>query len=154
MERRKSEPSIGFRLAAPDDRGFLADCFLRAMRESITACRGAWDERRERDQFERQLSDGESWIVVLEERAVGFFTLATSAERIVLNTLCISPEHQGAGIGTKVLSHLLAQADARRVPLELSVLRVNARAQALYQRMGFALASESENHVHMRRMAE
>jgi ribosomal protein S18 acetylase RimI-like enzyme len=124
------------------------------MRESITACRGAWDERRERDQFERQLNDGESWIVVLEKRAVGFFTLAASAERIMLNTLCVAPVHQGAGIGTKVLNHLQAQADARRVPLELSVLRVNVRARALYERMGFAVASESEHHVHMRRRVQ
>jgi len=45
--------------------------------------------------------------------------------------------------------HELAHAKALGKPLRLQVLRANDRARALYERLGFRLIGETENHLLM-----
>ena len=48
----------------------------------------------------------------------------------------IHPGHQGHGIGTRIITALLAEAERTGQDLVLDVLTVNRRAQALYRRLG------------------
>jgi GNAT superfamily N-acetyltransferase len=59
------------------------------------------------------------------------------------------PMHQHTGIGGSLLSSLLAEAGAARVPVSLWVLKVNP-ARRLYEGLGFVVVSESEDGFHMR----
>ena len=56
---------------------------------------------------------------------------------------------RGHGLGRLVLDHLLAQARAVGVPVELDVLEANP-AVRLYERAGFAKTGETERGWHMR----
>ena len=60
-----------------------------------------------------------------------------------LSQFQLLPAYQGMGLGTGLLTDLLAEAQTAGVPVSLSVLKVNP-AQRLYQRLGFAVISESE----------
>ncbi len=51
------------RPAAVDYLAFLADVFLSAGQEMITASRGSWDAARERAQFEKQLDISSTRII-------------------------------------------------------------------------------------------
>jgi ribosomal protein S18 acetylase RimI-like enzyme len=134
--------------ARPEHRDFLADCFLRAMRESITASRGIWDEGRERAQFLSQLEGGETRVIRLGALDVGFLTLVRGDHAVELHTLCLSPGHQGLGLGSAVVRRVLGEERLRG--LELSVLNVNVRARALYERLGFEVIARTEHHTRMR----
>lgn len=55
---------------------------------------------------------------------------------IYLARIEICPDHQGRGIGSRLISALADEARQKGQNLVLDVLTVNHRAQALYQRLG------------------
>jgi ribosomal protein S18 acetylase RimI-like enzyme len=57
----------------------------------------------------------------------------------------VAPEHQGKGIGTRLISEVLQDAHSRGLAVRLRVLKVNP-AQRLYERLGFAVVGETETH--------
>ena len=139
--------SISLRSAIPEDRAFIADTFLLALRESIAAARGAWDQERERTQFFRQLQMANTWIVQLAQLPVGFYTLLPSPNALELHTLCIVPLYQCCGIGGFVTQSLQRSATGAKQVLLLSVLKSNPRASSFYKKLGFVPIGESEHHV-------
>jgi ribosomal protein S18 acetylase RimI-like enzyme len=141
---------IGYRPAQIDDLRFLCDSFVRSMRESIAACRGRWDEARERAQFEQQLELAATQIIQVGGVDVGFVMLVHRSDSLQLHTLCVAPEHQGRGIGSLVTMDVAREGLAAGRGVVLSVLKVNRRAHALYERLGFEVVSASEHHLHMR----
>ena len=77
--------------------------------------------------------------------------------KVVRNSDCwklvqfqLLPQYQGRGIGTKLLEELIADAQANRVAITLSVLKVNP-ARSLYQRLGFRVTADNERSYEMRR---
>jgi ribosomal protein S18 acetylase RimI-like enzyme len=138
------------RLAVPEDLPFLRRCFLGAMRDSITACLGRWDEARELAQFDAQIAIQGTKVLVHDGSDVGFIMLTETPDSIQIHTLCISPEFQGHGFGTKAIHAVVARAHRTGCDLILSVLKGNGRAEALYQRLGFSVVAESVYHRHLR----
>jgi ribosomal-protein-alanine N-acetyltransferase len=62
-----------------------------------------------------------------------------------VQTIAVVPEREGRGIGSAVLTELIAEADRRGArDVLLEVRADNPRAQALYRRFGFV-------HIHTRR---
>jgi GNAT superfamily N-acetyltransferase len=59
-------------------------------------------------------------------------------------------QFQGAGLGTKILRHLLAQADALRLPVRLEYLKWNPVGN-LYLRNGFVPTHETDIHIFLER---
>ena len=58
------------------------------------------------------------------------------------------PEYQSQGLGTRLVSELLAQARESCAPVRLQVFRVNRRARRFYDRLGFLEVGGSEpNHL-------
>ena len=89
-------------------------------------------------------------IIEADGRDAGGLWLESSADLIYIADLQVLPELQGRGIGTSVLEGLIAQAAARGVPVELSVLQVNPRARSLYERLGFRVMDEGNPFIRMR----
>jgi ribosomal protein S18 acetylase RimI-like enzyme len=57
-----------------------------------------------------------------------------------LATVGVHPDHQGQGLGTRLLAPGLAEADARRLPAYLE--SSNEKNVPLYERLGFAVTAE------------
>lgn len=78
---------------------------------------------------------------------VGVIGVRPTGEELWIEHFYISPEHQGRGIGSAVLSRVMDQhADQR--PFRLDVLQGSA-ARRLYERHGFVLESEDPVDVFM-----
>src|SRR5215510_15070285 len=121
---------IELRQATVADTKFLWDVFRVSMKDYITQTRGEWNEQREESQFRHQLAP-----------------IKGSARWI--HTICIVPERQNRGIGTEVIRSAIAEAETQKMPLYLSVLKVNP-ARRLYERLGFAVIEETEHHFRMK----
>ncbi len=141
--------AIVTRPAVDSDRAFLVDCFLRAMRPSFTLRRGAWNEREERDRFEGALDLDRTTIIETDDARIGFVVLVELRHVLQVHTIAIAPEHQGRGIGTEVLRDVVNIGRQTGREVVLSVLKVNARAEALYRRLGFEVRESSEDHLHL-----
>lgn len=84
------------------------------------------------------------------------------AGRIVTNSgpagirvvdIAVFPEFQGRGVGTRVLTALLDEADDLGFDVELSVWDLNERAIALYSRLGFRSIGIAGGYRAMKRPA-
>jgi ribosomal-protein-alanine N-acetyltransferase len=77
-------------------------------------------------------------VALVDEEIVGYAGLAAAADQADVQTIAVLDKHQGTGIGSAMLTELLAEAHrrgAREVFLE--VRADNPRAQAVYRHFGF-----------------
>ncbi len=115
------------------------------MGEYITAIWG-WDEQVQRAFHERAFNP-RRWQIITAGRAdVGMLDFERRPEEIYLSRIEIHPGYQGRGIGTRIISALLGEAERTGQDLVLDVLTVNRRAQALYQRLGMTEVVRHGDH--------
>jgi ribosomal protein S18 acetylase RimI-like enzyme len=127
--------AIALRPATPADAEFCYQLHKAAMGEYITAIWG-WDEQVQRAFHERAFNPQRWQIITDGEVDAGMLDVECRPGEIYVSRIEIDPGHQGHGIGTRIISVLLDEAERKGQDLVLDVLTVNRRAQALYQRLG------------------
>ena len=139
------------RPAHPQDVDFLAEVFLTSMREAITAARGHWDVGKEDAQFRQQLDLNGTHVIQVENVDVGYLMTRRLDDRVTeVHTLCVTENHQGAGIGALIMRELMQNAKTEGSSIELSALKANSRARNFYTRLGFVEIGQSSHHIRMR----
>ena len=95
---------------------------------------------------EEYTSQNETWIAILNEMPVGFYSLKNEGEDLYLDNLWILPEHMGKGIGKSLFEHALE----RSRTLGASILKIDAdpNAQTFYERMGAKKISEAHSRIY------
>lgn len=136
------------RPATAADRDWLWETKSRCLRKYVEQTYGPWDEDIQRARFDASFEPGEFQVISTRGRDAGFTGLRHEAREIQLFNIMIAPEFQGWGLGTAVLRDLLAEAQSRRVPVRLQVMKVNP-ARRLYERLGFVVTEETPTHFRM-----
>jgi GNAT superfamily N-acetyltransferase len=121
--------------ATPADSEFCFQLHKAAMGGYITAIWG-WDQQRQRGFHARGFDPGRWQIITADGADIGMLHVEYRPAEIYLSRIEIHPSHQGRGIGTRLISALIDEARQNGQDLVLDVLTVNARALALYQRLG------------------
>ncbi|MFI4965531.1 MAG: GNAT family N-acetyltransferase [Caulobacterales bacterium] len=116
------------RRARPDEIAACAELYVRVLRETFT-----WlpPERHSREDFLRAAREEEIYVAVEDGRILGLAGFFRPQN--FLHSLYVDARERG--IGKALLDHVAAQAGG---PLSLKVQAPNLRAQAFYQREGFA----------------
>ena len=83
---------------------------------------------------------------------VGFVVVRPQGDGLLLDHLYLLPSAQARGVGSEVLAHVLADADARGLAVRLCALRESA-ANRFYLRHGFVHERTSEWDEHYLRPA-
>lgn len=136
---------------------------LRAAREEdipfLLALRAAALEPHERDaglpvsaerSLDRVMAHFERGrIIEVDGAAVGIVKVVPEPDRWKLLQLQVLPSHQGQGLGTQAVRDILRDARAAKLPVVLTVLKVNP-ARRLYERLGFEVVGEREHAHEMR----
>ena len=130
-----TEAAIALRPATPADAEFCYQLHKAAMGEYITAIWG-WDEQVQRAFHERAFNPHRWQIITVGQADAGMLDVEYRPEEIYLSRIEIDPRYQGHGVGTRIISALLDEAQRKGKDLVLDVLTVNRRAYALYQRLG------------------
>ena len=150
LDRGASEGRLVLRRATAADSEFTLGVREAAFRTYLEMGRG-WDEAVERREHERRFREQEFYVVEWEGEPAGFVALVMAEDCLRLNQLCISPDHQGRGIGGACLQRLLERAGNRGLPVRLKSLKANPRALAFYERHGFRRTGESGAHYLLER---
>ncbi len=117
------------------------------MGDYITAIWG-WDEQVQRAFHERGFNPRRWRIITAGQADVGMLDVDYRPGEIYLSRIEIHPGYQGRGIGTRIISALVDEAERKGQDLVLDVLSVNRRAQALYQRLGMKeVVRHSDHHT-------
>lgn len=96
----------------------------------------------------------ETRLIVSDGHPVGWVIVDRGGAELHGIDLGLIPEARGAGIGTQIIRALQQEASATRRGMVLDVQRTNARAVALYERLGFRTESVTDTHLLMRWTAE
>jgi ribosomal protein S18 acetylase RimI-like enzyme len=131
---------IALRPATLADAEFCYQLHKAAMGEYITAIWG-WDEQVQRAFHQRAFNPYRWQIITAGQTAIGMLDVDYRLGEIYLSRIEIHPGHQGEGIGTRIISALLDEAERTGQDLVLDVLTVNRRARALYRRLGLTEAA-------------
>jgi len=137
--------SIVLRPITPEDDLFLAGLYASTRAAELLVTNWSDEEKALfcRMQFNAQTAHyrenypGASFQVIERNGlAAGRLYVARWEKEIRIIDITLVPEHRGAGIGTKLLKELQAEAKAAEKPLTIHVERFNPAMQ-LYQRLGF-----------------
>jgi ribosomal protein S18 acetylase RimI-like enzyme len=138
---------VTLRPATSADSEFCFQLHKAAMGDYITAIWG-WDEQRQREFHARSFNPGRWQIITADGTDIGMIDVEYRPAEIYLSRIEIHPKHQGDGIGTRLISALIDEAEQNGQDLVLDVLTVNHRAQALYQRLGMTeVARHGDNDI-------
>jgi ribosomal protein S18 acetylase RimI-like enzyme len=142
-------PAVSYEPATLADLDALVALRIEAMRESLERI-GRFDPARARERFASGFEPASTRHILLDGQRVGFVVVKQQADGLLLDHLYLRPEAQGQGVGSHVLIEVLADADARGLPLRVGALRDSA-ANAFYARHGFQKVGESEWDIYYQR---
>jgi len=142
--------NLTLRQATPTDSEF-AYCVKRAaFREYVEKVWG-WDEDEQRQLHGQRFGAQDFRVINLAGTDIGIMAVVVAPDCMRLNQLFLLPEHQGKGIGRECVLLLMEEARRMGLPIRLRVLKVNPRALAFFQRLGFLRIGETDTHVLMAR---
>ncbi len=140
-------------LAPASDEDFEALLSLRmaAMRESLQRL-GRFDPQRARERLSRAFEPAHTRHILQGAERVGFVVVLPRMDHLVLDHLYIAPPAQGQGIGSWVLTQVLAEADRLGMAVRVTALKLSD-ANRFYLRHGFELQHTSDWDLHYVRPA-
>jgi RimJ/RimL family protein N-acetyltransferase len=129
--------------ATESDRAFFVRVHHESYRSTIEQLFG-WDDATQDAAAERAFDSGGIHIVMGNSVPVGVVGWEHRDGHVWLKELFILPEHQGRGIGRRVIARVVDGAQGQEV--RLRTLRPNLGAVRLYRRCGFELTGETDRH--------
>jgi len=103
------------------------------------------------DRFWREHYDEAGFLVVEVDGApAGRLYVHRGADEIRVVDIALLPPFRGAGLGTRLLSSLFEEADAKGLPVRIHVEVFNP-ARHLYERLGFVPAGDRGVYLRMER---
>jgi ribosomal protein S18 acetylase RimI-like enzyme len=151
-------PPISLRPVASSDHDFLLELYASTRADGLALV--PWSNEQKRAFIEMQFSAQSrayaaheraiQSIVMMAETPVGRFYVDRRPDEIRIIDKSLLPEFRGRGIGTALLNHLLAEADANAQRVSIHVERSNP-ALRLYTRLGFQPAGDVGIYLYMER---
>lgn len=112
---------------------------------------GQWEEQTQRRFHRDAWNEHRPDIITHAGKQIGTFSVDQDDDgSLHIRQLFILPEYQRKGIGTFLISRVLAEADAKGKIVKLSFLKVSP-VMSLYSRLGFHLVEEAETYLRMER---
>jgi ribosomal protein S18 acetylase RimI-like enzyme len=122
-----------------------------AMQDYVVQTWGVWVESEQREKHRVNFNPETHRIVLYQGAEVGLLAVEEEPGYLWLVKVYLKKEVQGNGIGTSLVRRVIEEASAHRKAVRLRVLRVNVRAVALYERLGFkVVGSEAERFFMVR----
>jgi ribosomal protein S18 acetylase RimI-like enzyme len=134
LKRPRVDPrQVLRRPATAWDREFVEDAHVRALGPTALVGYG-WTEDRLREQFHREVSLDNCWVISAEGMRAGYVSVEDRGAHWYIDAIAILPNYQRRGIGETAMRDVMLEAG--RTPIRLQVLLTN-RARTLYRRLGF-----------------
>jgi GNAT superfamily N-acetyltransferase len=153
------ERTLSLRPVTDDDRPFLLGLYASTRETELNQV--VWPpgtrEAFIAQQFEAQ---DRSWrlqspdarfdLVLVDGRPAGRFYVARTPAEIRIVDISLAPDHRGHGIGTRLLTTVIAESDTKGISLTIHVERFNP-ALRLYERLGFAQVEDRGVYLFLER---
>ncbi len=132
-----------------NDYKFVYEVKKNAYKKYVEECWGKWDEETQQKYFENFINQVKenAYIIQYDNKDIGFYN-GESLENgnYEIGNICIIPEYQGKGIGTKILKDMLEKYSDTNI--EIQYFKQNPVGN-LYERLGFEKSGETNFHHQM-----
>ena len=145
--------ALKVRKAQATDSEFVFAVKKAAFREYVEQIWG-WEDTYQRDLHNRRFASQDLRIIQFRGIDVGFLATSNTSDTLNVDQIYILPEYQGRGIGAACMGRIIDNASREQKPVTLQVLKINTRATAFYQRLGFTIVDENSTHFQMKRLPE
>ena len=145
--------ALKVRKAQATDSEFVFAVKKAAFREYVEQIWG-WDDIYQRDLHNRRFASQDLRIIQFHGTDVGFLSTSNTSDTLKVDQLYILPEYQGRGVGAACMKRIINDANLEQKPVTLQVLKINTRATAFYQRLGFTIVDENSTHFQMKKQSE
>jgi ribosomal protein S18 acetylase RimI-like enzyme len=153
--------NLELRPAGPDDERFLFTLYAstRALELALLPWSDAEKEAFLRTQFDAQrrhyaarYQPAAHDLVFVEGEPVGRLYVVRDEDQILVVDIGLLPEHRGRGVGSALLTELIAEAGAAGKTVSVHVEHRNP-ARRLYERLGFVTVADQGMYVRLERRA-
>ncbi|MDF7812832.1 GNAT family N-acetyltransferase [Hymenobacter sp. YC55] len=103
-----------------------------------------WEDEFQQAFHSENFKPNSTTLLLHEGREIGLVEAAEEPDSFFIQSLLLTPEFQGKGIGTALLNEFITKALAANKSVRLDVLQVNKSALKLYQRLGFKIQNITE----------
>ena len=141
---------LKFRKTQATDSEFVFAVKKAAFREYVEQIWG-WDDTYQKELHNRRFGSQDLRIIQFNGTDVGFLSTSITPDTLKVNQIYILPEYQGRGIGAACMRDIIDDANQEQKSVTLQVLRINTRATAFYQRLGFTIVDKNSTHFQMKR---
>jgi ribosomal protein S18 acetylase RimI-like enzyme len=151
-------PPLSLRPAQKSDDPFFYEVF-RSVRAPEFAVLGLLPEQLEMliqqqyeartGSYEAQFPDSGNSVVLSGETPIGQFWVFRTPEEFLVVDIALMPDHRGAGVGAILMKQFMAEADAARVPVRVTVATNNPGSLRFHQRLGFSITTQDAMYYTM-----
>jgi len=131
------------RPALPEDFDLTLQIKAQSLKPYIDLIWG-WDDQQQYDYHEKNYRPEDIRMILLKDEEVGYLEVTETEEFIWLKNIFIVEDHQNKGIGGDILKQELKDAGLKNKPIRLHVFKINKKAQALYERLGFRVVGKKD----------
>ena len=132
-----------------EDYEFVYEVKKNAYRKYVEKNWGSWNEEEQRKYFDNFITNvkNNAFIIMYEETKIGFYNgEIISNGNYEIENICIIPQYQNKGIGSKILKSKLEENKDRDIVI--LYFKQNPVGK-LYERLGFTPNGEAEYHYRM-----
>ena len=136
------------------DYEFVYEVKKNAYKKYVEECWGSWVEEDQRKYFEKFITTvkDNAFIIMDGDKKIGFYNGEVLENgNYEIGNICIIPEYQGKGIGTKILKDKIEENKDRDI--EIQYFKQNP-VGSLYARLGFVPNGETEFHYQMKKLRQ
>lgn len=139
---------VGFRPASAQDFEYCKRLYFSGSKRIIEELH--LDRAAQAVIFARQWAPSEVRIITLDGSDAGWLQTSVGKDGIFVAQLFVDGPFQGQGIGTEVLSRVIANAAKDNLAVRLGVVKINP-ALRLYERLGFHITHDDDLKFYMER---
>ena len=140
---------VGTRRYTDHDRRFVYEVKKDAYKKYVEAHWGAWIEEDQLKYFDRFIERVKDDVYIIQSDGIDigcYNGRMLGHGSYEIENICIVPGYRGRGIGTELLRGILEK--YRDVDVEIQYFKENP-VGALYERLGFERAGETDHHYRM-----
>ncbi len=106
-----------------------------------------WDEELQRKMHEKEMLLENISLIVIDKNEIGTVGKIVNENEIIICRLYIIDKFQSYGIGSDIVKNIIKENPDKSI--RLGVLKVNMRAKKLYEKLGFVVYGEENEHYRM-----
>ena len=139
---------IGYKKYTNDDYDFVYNLKKDAYKDYIIKYYGEYNEEEQIKRYNERINSIKDNVYIIyynNKIKLGFYTLSEYDDYVELENICVDKAYRGLGIGTKVIRDIIKK---YRKDIKLQYFKNNT-VYKLYEKLGFIVDGENENHYTM-----